>query len=116
TIEQMCEQAVSELRSAIGGYASVELSEIPDAVAEEDFAELMAARESLDAELLRRTPDIERRGIHQREGHLSMASWLVGTFRTRWAAAKDQVRTGRGLQHMPVTRRALDAGAVSPSA
>ncbi len=61
---------------------------MPDARAEEDFAALMAASEALEAEKLRRLADLDRRGSHRRDGHLSAASWLVSAFGLSWGHAK----------------------------
>ena len=92
------------------------LDEQPDARIEEDFAELQRVVEIAEAQRLRRLAVIERRAIHQRDGHLSAASWLATSFRVGWGAAKEQVRVARGLEEMPETRKALDAGELSLSA
>jgi hypothetical protein len=107
---------MSELRSAIDQLRSEDLSSLPDARVEEDFAELQHVSELLEAERLRRLADLDRRGIHTRDGHLSAASWLATSFRVGWGAAKEQVRTARGLEEMSETKKALDAGELSLSA
>ena len=107
---------VSELRSAIEGLRAESLPELPDARIEQDFAELQRAAEQLEAERLRRLAEIDRRGLYARDGHLSAASWLAGVHRVAWGAAREQVRLARGLETMPVTRRALEAGELSMSA
>jgi hypothetical protein len=107
---------MSELRSAIDELGAQDLAAQPDVVLEEDFAELQHASELLEAEQLRRLAEIERRGIHRRDGHLSAASWLVTSFRVGWGQAKNEVRTARGLEQMPQTKKALDEGEVSLSA
>jgi curved DNA-binding protein CbpA len=107
---------LSELRSAIEALRSETLAELPDARAEEEFAEVQRATELLEVERLRRLADIERRASYRRDGHLSAASWLASTFKVGWGTAKDQVRTARALQEMPETRRALDEGELSTSA
>ena len=106
---------VSELRSAIEGLRAESLPELPDARIEEDFAELQRASEQLEAERLRRLAEIDRRGLYARDGHLSVASWLVGVHRVAWGTAREQVRLARGLEAMPATRRALEAGELSMS-
>ncbi len=68
---------MSELRSVIDAFRADELAGLPDARLEEDFAELHRAAELLEAERLRRLAEIARRGIFQRDGHLSAASWLA---------------------------------------
>jgi len=107
---------MTELLSALDQLRSEELAPLPDARLEEDFAELQRAGEMLEAERLRRLAEIERRGTFQRDGHLSAASWLATSFKVGWGQAKDQVRTARGLEEMPETKKALDAGELSLSA
>jgi uncharacterized protein DUF222/HNH endonuclease len=107
---------MSELRSAIDVLRAEVLTDLPDARAEEDFAEVQRAAELLEAERLRRLADLERRRSFERDGHLSAASWLASTFKVGWGAARDQVRTARALEEMPETRRALDEGELSMSA
>jgi len=65
---------VSELRSVVDSLRAEVLPELPDARIEEDFAELQRVVELLEVERLRRLAEIERRGIFQRDGHLSAAS------------------------------------------
>ena len=106
---------MSELRSAIESMRADVLPELPDARAEEDFSELQRASELLETERLRRLADLERRRVFERDGHLSVAAWLVSRFKMAWGAARDQVRMARALDEMQETRRALDAGDVSLS-
>ena len=101
---------MSELLSALEELRGEELSGLADARLESDFAELQRAGEMLEAERLRRLAEIERRGSFRRDGHLSAASWLAASFKVGWGQAKDQVRTARGLERMPETRKALEAG------
>lgn len=108
--------ATGELRSALEAYRADDLSDQPDARLEEDFAELRRTVEFAEREGLRRLAEIERRGIFGRDGHLSAASWLASSFKMGWGTAKEQVRTARGLDDMPETSKALDAGEVSLSA
>jgi len=107
---------VSELRSVIVSLRGEVLSELPDARVEEDFSELHAAVEALEAERLRRLAEIERRRIFERDGHVSAASWLAGRFGLGWGEARRGVALARGLERMVRVRRALEAGAVSLSA
>jgi hypothetical protein len=107
---------MSELRSAIEALRSESLAELPDARVEEDFAELHRAAELLQAELLRRLADIDRRRLFERTGHLSAVAWLAAAFKVAWGTAREQVRMARALREMPHTRRALDAGELSLSA
>lgn len=107
---------MSELRSALEPFRAESLPELPDARIEEDFAELHRVAELIEMERLRRLAEIERRRVFERDGHLSAAAWLAGRFRVAWGAAREHVRVARGLDTMPATRRALDAGDLSMSA
>jgi hypothetical protein len=107
---------VSELRSTIDSLQSESLAESPDARIEEDFSELQRACELLEVERLRRLAEIDRRGIYERDGHLSCASWLAKTHKVSWGAAREQVRTARALEEMPETSQALEDGEVSLAA
>jgi hypothetical protein len=107
---------VSGLRSVVEELRSESLPELPDALIEEDFAELHRAVELLEAERLRRLAEIDRRRLFERDGHLSAASWLATRFKVAWGTAREQVRMARGLEEMPETRRALDEGELSMSA
>ncbi len=95
---------MSELRSAIDEFGVRDVADKPDAMLEEDFAELQRASELLEAERLRHLAEIDRRGIHRRDGHLSAASWLATSFRVGWGQAKAELRTARVLEEMPETR------------
>jgi hypothetical protein len=92
------------------------LAELPDARIEEDFAELHRTVELLEVERLRRLSEIERRGLHGRDGHLSAASWLATKFKVAWGTAREHTRVARALDEMPVTRGALEEGDLSLSA
>jgi curved DNA-binding protein CbpA len=104
---------VSELRSAIEGFRSEALGELPDARAEEEFAELQRASELLEAERLRRLADLDRRGTYRADGHLSAVSWLVAGFGMGGGQAARDVSTARALESMPAVREAFEEGAVS---
>jgi hypothetical protein len=64
---------------------------LPDARIEEEFAAL----------------EIDGRGLHQRDGHLSAVSWLANTHAMSRAAAASDVRVARALDHMPEASKAL---------
>ena len=67
---------MSELRSAVRALRGEALAEVPDGRLREDFAELRSVAELLQLEALRRLAEIERRGLHERDGHLSAVAWL----------------------------------------
>ena len=106
---------MSELRSVIESLRAEAVTELPDARIEEDLKELHLAVEQLEAERLRRLAEIDRRGLFERDGHLSAAAWLVRRFRLGWGAARDLVRMARGLASMPRTREAVESGDLSLS-
>jgi Domain of unknown function (DUF222)/HNH endonuclease len=107
---------VSGLMSAVEEFRSEELAGRPDAVIEEDFAELQRASEAIEAEKLRRLAEIDRRRTFERDGHLSSASWLATEFSMSWGAAREEVRVARALEDMPKTREALEGGEISTGA
>jgi hypothetical protein len=97
---------MSELRSTIEAFESDSLAELPDARIEEDFAELHRAIERLEVQRLRRLAEIDRRRLHERDGHLSAAGWLATAHRVPWGRARADLQTARSLGSMPLTRRA----------
>jgi hypothetical protein len=107
---------MSGLRSVVEELRSETLPDLPDALIEEDFAELQRVVELLEVERLRRLAEIDRRRLFERDGHLSAASWLATRFKVTWGTAREHVRIARGLEEMPETRRALDEGEISMSA
>jgi hypothetical protein len=60
--------------------------------------------------------DVERRGVHANDRHLSVSSWVAAEFRTGYSEAARDVRVARALEDMPATRDALTEGEVSSSA
>ena len=104
---------MSSLRSAVDELRAETLAELPDALVEEDFAELQRACEQLEVERLRRLAELDRRKLFERDGYQSTASWLVSTCRLGWGAAREQVRLARALDQMPRTRDAIERGEVS---
>ncbi|MEX1102363.1 MAG: DUF222 domain-containing protein [Actinomycetota bacterium] len=104
---------MSELGSAVEALRAETLAEMPDALIEENFTEMQRASEQIELERLRRIAEIDRRGIHRRDGHLSVVVWLVDRFRVSWGSAREAVRTARSLGDMGTTRRALEEGGLS---
>ena len=104
---------MSELRSVIESLRAEPLAELPDARVEDDFAELHAAIEALEAERLRRLGEIDRRRLFERDGQFSAVAWLTGRFGMSPGAACADVRTARALERMGLVRRALADGAIS---
>ncbi len=106
---------MSGLRSVIEELRTEALPELPDALIEEDFAELQRAVELLEVERLRRLAEIDKRRLFERDGYLSSASWLASRFKVGWGAARELIRVARSLEEMPATREALQAGDISLS-
>ncbi|HUF58553.1 MAG TPA: DUF222 domain-containing protein [Actinomycetota bacterium] len=104
---------MSGLRSVIEELRSEALPDLPDALMEEDFAELQRAVQLLEVERLRRLAEIDKRRLFERDGDLSVASWLARRFKVGWGAAREQARLARSLEEMPGTREALEAGDIS---
>jgi hypothetical protein len=93
-----------------------DLGELPDAHIEEDFATLQRYGDRLEAERLRRLGEIERRRVHERDGHLSAVSWLANVHGVARSSAAADVRTARALEQMPVARAALERGELTVQA
>ena len=53
-----------------------DVTAVPDGLLEERFSSLQQLIDRLEVERLRRLAEIDRRGLHQRDGHLSAVSWL----------------------------------------
>ncbi len=107
---------MSELRSVVEAFRCEALADLPDARLEEDFAEIQRAVELLEAERLRRLAEIDHRGLHERDGFFSAASWLVSSHKVAWGNARAELRIARALRDMPRSLTALQEGEVSMSA
>jgi hypothetical protein len=101
------------LTDIAAAFRAQNIVELPDARVEEDFTALQRGIERLEVERLRRLAEIERRGLHERDGHLSAVSWLASTHSMSLGAAAGEVRVARALNEMPVASEALDEGRVS---
>jgi hypothetical protein len=101
---------VSELRSAIETYRAESLAELPDALIEENFAELQRAAELIEVERLRHLAEIDRRKLFEGDGHLSAAAWLSSAHKVSGGLARENATFARSLEQMP------EAGDVSLSA
>jgi hypothetical protein len=108
--EHMFAKTLDDVVSSLG---SQDLAELPDARIEEDFAALQRGIERLEVQRLRRLAEISRRGLHERDGHLSAGSWLARTHGLSRATAAAQVRLARAIEAMPEARRSLREATVS---
>jgi hypothetical protein len=70
----------------------------------------------VDAERARALAELERREVVARDGHLSVASWVVARHGVAPSTAAGHVRMARALEQMPVTAEALAGGEVSSAA
>ena len=70
----------------------------------------------VDAERARALAELERREVAVRDGHLSLASWMVARHGLAPSTAAGHVRMARALEQMPVTAEALAGGEVSSAA
>jgi hypothetical protein len=107
---------MSTLRSGLDEYRSSSLSSCSDATIEADVAEIKTAIRSLEVECARRIAELERRRSFERDGHLSIASWVESRFGETWSQAAREVRLARGLDQLPDVRAALSGGDMATSA
>src|SRR5919106_5567443 len=70
----------------------------------------------VDAERARALAELERREVVARDGHLSLASWMVARHGVAPSTAAGHVRMARALEQMPVAADALASGEVSSAA
>jgi Domain of unknown function (DUF222) len=104
---------VGELASAIDALAAEDLHGLPAPSLLERTAQLVAARNRIDAELARtaRRADLAEAAEHDEQK--SMASWLRGHARLSSAAAFHLVRAGRILEQLPEVAAGFAAGLIS---
>jgi Domain of unknown function (DUF222)/HNH endonuclease len=81
----------------------------------QEFAEVQGEMERLAFRRLRLLAKIDRQRLFARDGHLSATAWLASTFRMGWGEAAREVFTALALEEMPLTRAAVEDGAVSTS-
>jgi hypothetical protein len=104
---------VSELESALDGLAADDLHAMGSAALLDRTAELVRARNRIDAELVRtvRTADLTQAPEH--DGLKTMRSWLRGHARLSDAAAAQVIRNGRVVESLPVVAAAFADGRVT---
>jgi len=106
---------MGSLRSGIDELRATDLAACQVGRIEADLSEIRAAIGGLQAECARRLAELERRSSFERDGHLSMTSWVEARFGVGWSEAAREVRLARGLEHMPSVRDALAEGTVAAS-
>src|SRR4051812_11913337 len=92
---------MGELASALDGLAAEDLHGMCSAELLERTAELVGARNRIDAELARCVRVAELTQAPEHDGLKSMASWLRGHVHLSPAAASQMVRNGRALEQLP---------------
>ena len=101
---------MSTLRSAIDELRLVEPDDFSADGLGDELIEVSRHIASLEAYRLEMLAAFEARGIHELDGYLSVTSWLKDRCRMSGGQAAEQVRVGRALQKMPVTRAAFADG------
>src|SRR3954470_17396587 len=99
--------------SALDGLAADDLHRLPSAELLDRVAELVRARNRIDAELARTVRRAELAQAPEHDGLKTMASWLRGHARLSPAAAGQLVRNGRALEFLPAVAAACAAGVIT---
>ncbi len=104
---------MGELASAIDALTDRDLHALTAPALLERTAELVAARNRIDAELARTTRRAELAQAPQHDGLTSMASWLRGHTRLSARASGLLVRNGRALEHLPAVAAGCATGRIT---
>jgi hypothetical protein len=107
---------MSTLRSVCDELRIRDLRAVPDAELASYLDDLEHTDRFVDAERARALAELERREVGARDGHLSVASWMVARHGVAPLTAAGHVRMARALEQMPVTAEALAGGEVSSAA
>src|SRR3954470_13519176 len=99
--------------SALDGLAADDLHRLPSAELLDRVAELVRARNRIDAELARTVRRAELAQEPEHDGLKTMASWLRGHARLSPAAAGQLVRNGRALEFLPAVAAGCAAGVIT---
>src|SRR3954466_570949 len=99
--------------SALDGLAADDLHGLPSAELLDRTAELVRARNRIDAGLARTVRRAELAQAPEHDGLKTMASWLRGHARLSPAAAGQLVRNGRALEFLPAVAAGSAAGVIS---
>jgi hypothetical protein len=92
---------MSELQSALDALAADDVRSLPARRQLDEIAELLEARNRIDAQLAHRVRVAELQQASEDDGMASMRSWLRGRGRLSAAAAGQLVRNGRALDTYP---------------
>jgi uncharacterized protein DUF222/HNH endonuclease len=104
---------VAASSSVLDGLADDDLHVLSDGELLDRTAELVRARNRIDAELTRTVRAADVRQACERDGLKTMPSWLRGHARLSPSAAAQLVKSGRALEHLPVLAAAFASGDVS---
>ena len=104
---------MGELDSALDAMAADDLFPMTASGVLDRNRELVRARNRLDAEIARTTRHAELTQAPEHDGQTSMASWLQGHCRLSPRAAKQVVRNGRTMEHLPAVAAAYADGAIT---
>jgi hypothetical protein len=104
---------MGELQSALDALAADDVRRLAPRQQLDRIAELLEAKNRLDAQLARSVRAAELQQAAEDDGLKSMKSWLRGHGRLSPAAAGQLVRNGRALEHLPVLQAAFEDGAVT---
>src|SRR3954465_7871207 len=99
--------------SALDGLAAEDLHGMCSAELLERTAELVGARNRIDAELARTVRRAELAQAPEHDGLKTMQSWLRGHARLSPAAAGQLVRNGRALELLPAVAAGSAAGVIT---
>src|SRR3954466_14720863 len=100
--------------SALDGLAADDLHGLPSAELLDRTAELVRARNRIDAGLARTVRRAELAQAPEHDGLKTMQSWLRGHARLSPAAAGQLVRNGRALEFLPAVAAGCSAGRLTP--
>ncbi len=104
---------VGELASALDALATDDLSAMAAPTVLERTAELVRARNRIDAELVRTVRRAELVQAAEHDGLTSMASWLRGHCRLSPTASSQLVRNGRALEQLGATAASFADGLIT---
>src|SRR3954452_12876197 len=99
--------------SALDGLAADDLHGLPSAELLDRVAELVRARNRIDAELARTVRRAELAQAPEHDGLKTMTSWLRGHTRLSPAEAGQLVRNGRALEFLPAVAAGCAAGVIT---
>ncbi len=104
---------MGELTSALDALAAEDLKPMFGPQLLDRAAELLRARNRIEAELTRTVRECELTQAAEHDGQKTMQSWLRGHGRLSSGAASRVVHSGRALEHLPAVAAAFAAGEVT---